>query len=101
VIHDFLSYGIKAKSSSNILIHNNVVNGIRPINDDEPTYLKWTAPLRVIELGDSTDFEVTDNIAASGYHSGFSLPAWPCGTSPKRPLSGNVAHSISGFGLIV
>lgn len=44
---------------------------------------------------------MTDNIAASSWQVGFRLPSWPCDKSPPRKLSGNVAHSISGFGLIV
>ena len=47
----------------------------------------------------SANVLVTNNIAASSWHAGFMLPAHRCGG--KQIHTGNVAHSISGYGLIV
>lgn len=50
-------------------------------------------------MEDSTNYVVTNNIAASSWHAGFMLPAYRCGGTQIH--TGNVAHSISGYGLIV
>jgi hypothetical protein len=45
------------------------------------------------------DSTVTNNIVASTWHTGFVLPSYECGGPQVH--SGNVAHSISGYGVIV
>jgi len=47
----------------------------------------------------SKNYVVKDNIVASGWASGVRLPAYKCGESATN--TGNVAHSIAGYGLIV
>jgi hypothetical protein len=42
---------------------------------------------------------VVNNIVASTWHAGFILPAYNC--EGTQVHSGNVAHSISGYGVIV
>jgi len=42
---------------------------------------------------------MTNNIVASTWHTGFMLPSYKCGGTQVH--SGNVAHSISGYGVIV
>ena len=99
VIHDFILYGIHAEASQNIVINSNVVNGVRIKNDNDGTYMKWNEVNGGISMMDSSDFTVTNNIVASTWHSGYMLPAHKCGESPVH--YGNVAHSISGYGVIV
>ena len=45
------------------------------------------------------DYLFTNNIAASTFHYGFKLPAVKCGEEIKH--TGNVAHSIAGWGVLV
>jgi len=61
--------------------------------------MDWDGYNGGLYLSDSTDFFVTNNIAASTWHAGFMLPAYQCGGTQVH--SGNVAHSISGYGVIV
>lgn len=48
---------------------------------------------------DSKNYIVKDNIVASGWASGVRLPAYECGKTAIH--TGNVAHSMAGYGLIV
>ena len=59
-------------------------------------YMKWQGDIFGIQAGSGI---VTNNIVASSWHAGFLLPAHKCGDANVN--SGNVAHSISGYGLIV
>ena len=61
--------------------------------------MEWTEFNGGIDLGGSSEYVITNNIVASTWHHGFKLPAYKCGETPIH--TGNVAHSISGFGLIV
>jgi len=99
VIHDFIVWGVNAQKSSDILVNNNVINGIKPKNDWPPPYMEWVPYVGGLYMEDSTNYVVTNNIAASSWHAGFMLPAYRCGGTQIH--TGNVAHSISGYGLIV
>jgi parallel beta-helix repeat protein len=99
VIHDFIEFGIRAEDSSDIVIDGNIVNGVRAMNEEKPDYKTWVAPMGGIDVMDSRAYTVTNNIVASVWHYGFRLPAHACdGTNPHF---GNVAHSNSGYGMIV
>lgn len=100
VIHDFLDYGIRAKgSSSNFQVHGNVVNWIRPSNKPQPPYMVWAGNCGGMSFEDASAFTVKNNIVAGTWHWAFRLPAYMCGADPVH--TGNVAHSISGYGVIV
>lgn len=101
VIHDFIFWGIGGDKASNVLINNNVINGITPDTEIYPwPYMKWVGYTAAVNLGEtSSNYVVTNNIAASAWHAGFMLPAYKCGETQIH--TGNVAHSISGYGLIV
>ena len=99
VIHDFITWGIHADKSQQLVINNNVINGIKTENNWPLEYMVWAGYNGGLYLGTSTDFVVTNNIAASTWHAGFMLPAYQCGGTQVN--FGNVAHSISGYGVIV
>ena len=79
VIHDFILWGFNAKKASEIVINNNVINGIKPANEPDPPYMVWVPVIGAVNLESSKDFVVTNNIAASSWHVGFMLPAYKCG----------------------
>jgi hypothetical protein len=99
VIHDFILYGIHGDASENLVINNNVVNGVRHKNEDNLPYMEWEEVNGGIDLMSSKNFVITNNIVASTWHLGFALPPHECGEAPIH--TGNVAHSISGYGVIV
>jgi hypothetical protein len=99
VVHDFILYGIKAEKSSFITLNNNIVNGVRPFNEEFPAYTKWDEPNGGIEMSDSKDFLITNNVVASTWSQGYRLPSYACGGSQVN--TGNIAHSIAGYGVIV
>lgn len=99
VVHDFILYGIKAEKSSFITLNNNIVNGVRPFNEEFPAYTLWDEPNGGIEMSDSKDFLITNNIVASTWSQGYRLPSYACGGSQVN--TGNIAHSIAGYGVIV
>ena len=76
VIHDFITWGINADKSQQLVINNNVINGIKPKNDWPLEYMVWGGYNGGLYLGKSTEFVVTNNIAASTWHAGFMLPAY-------------------------
>lgn len=100
VIHDHVRWGIHGANSADMTIRGNIVNGITPYMD-HTAFKTWEIYNGAVWFDGCQDFEVSDNIAASAWQVGFRLPSWPCGENPARPLGGNVAHSISGHGLIV
>lgn len=100
VIHDFITWGINGDKSSQLIINNNVINGIKTENNWPLEYMVWAGYNGGLYLGEtSSDYVVTNNIAASTWHAGFMLPAYKCGDTQEN--YGNVAHSISGYGVIV
>ena len=99
VVHDHILFGIQGRGSNVLKIDNNVVNGIRPKNIPDHPYMEWTEVNGGIDVSDCNSCSVTNNIVASTWHSGFRLPAHEC--DAKNPNYNNVAHSISGYGLIV
>jgi len=99
VVHDFIQHGIYASKSSRLTIHNNVVNGVKPEIEEFPDYTTWVGEHGGIEVSDSSNYVITDNIIASAWASGVRLPARSCGSPAIH--TGNVAHSIAGYGVIV
>lgn len=63
-----------------------------------PPFMQWDQPSGGIKISGS-GFTVKNNIVASCWHSGYSLPAYKCDSDPVH--TGNIAHSVSGYGLIV
>ena len=105
-IHDFVYYGLFAERAGNLVLEGNILSGVRPafLPLKENPYLKWDFPTGAFELGyDSVQaITVKNNTASGAWHMGFRLPSKKCGDSnPKNKISDNVAHSISGFGVIV
>lgn len=101
VIHDMRFLGIYAQKSANILINNNVVSYVQQDFPSSPGYLVWKGLFGGIDLSDdsNSDFLITNNIVAAVWHRGFSLPAYACGGTNVH--ANNLAHSISGYGVIV
>lgn len=81
-------------------IDGNVISKVRQENEDEPPYMVWGRPeIGGIDLMKSKAYTVTNNIVSGVWHAAFRLPAHTCGGT--NPNSGNIAHSNSGYGLIV
>lgn len=99
VIHDFILFGIHAATSSDLTVRGNVLNGVRNVNEEYPNYDRWEEPPGGMDFRGCSDFTVQDNIVASTWHHGFRLPGHACGA--PNPHTGNVAHSIAGYGVIV
>lgn len=101
VIHDFVLYGLFATGASGLTIENNIMNGIRPDLKpyDEQKLLKFPSPNGGWQMVGANSYTFKNNTAASMWHSGFSLPSKKCGASSN--IENNLAHSISGFGVIV
>jgi len=99
VVHDFLLHGISAKASQSFTINQNVVSWIRPVNEPFPAFMAWPSANGGMAFSTCSSYSVTNNIVASTWHSGFSIEAYRCGST--QPHTGNIAHSISGYGVIV
>lgn len=99
MIHDHQLFGIRAEKSSDLTIMNNVISWIRPDNLPEPPYLTWSTIVGGINVSECEPFLVKDNTVAATWHSGYQLPAKKCGDASVH--TGNVAHSISGYGAII
>jgi parallel beta-helix repeat protein len=99
VIHDFYTWGIHADESKRLVINNNVINGIKTENIWHRYGGRWHEYGGGLNIGNSTDFIVTNNIVASTDVTGFMLPAYQC--EGIQVHFGNVAHSIGGNGVIV
>lgn len=99
VIHDFILHGVEALNSQVFTVDQNVVNQVRPVNEPFPAYNVWPEVNGGMKFSKCNSFAVTNNIVASTWHSGFTIPAYSCGGT--QPHTGNVAHSIAGYGLIV
>jgi hypothetical protein len=77
VIHDFITWGINGDKSSQLVINNNVINGIKTENNWPLEYMVWAGYNGGLYLGEtSSEYVVTNNIAASTWHAGFMLPAY-------------------------
>ena len=61
--------------------------------------MRWEGYFGGLNSGQSPDSIITNNIVASTWHTGFMLPAYSCGDTQVN--YGNIAHSISGYGVIV
>jgi len=80
-------------------VDNNIVNKVRPVNEPFPAFMVWPEVNGGMTFKGCSSFSVTNNIVASTWHSGYTLPAYNCGGT--QPHTGNVVHSISGYGVIV
>ena len=99
VIHDHQQVGIAAWKSHDLTVTNNVVSWIRPYNADKPSFLTWAGNIGGILITGSDPYLMKDNIVAGAWHTGFFFPSKGCGDASVH--TGNVAHSISGYGAIV
>jgi len=66
-------------------------------------FMKWlgTPPGAYWLSKGNRGFTVTGNIAAASWHHGFHVPGKACDDdSPSFLFENNVAHSISGYGVI-
>jgi len=102
VIHDFVLYGVKAEGAANLVLENNILNGVRPTLQRNPPNLKWPTPMGGWDLAAANAMTVKNNTASGIWHSGFRMPAKACDdANPTNKIEDNVAHSNSGFGVIV
>ena len=101
-IHDFVLYGLTATGSSNFVLENNILTGVRPELDNKNNHphLKWDFPNGGYELSGSHEYTAINNTAAGTWHFGFKLPAHKCDERELK-IRDNIAHSISGLGVIV
>ena len=101
VIHEFVKFGVTGDASEDFTIEQNVINGVRvKAEENWPwPYDFWLGEFAGVQLKSSTNYVVKDNIVASVWHAGYMLPPYECGGTAVH--TGNVAHSISGYGLIV
>ena len=102
MIHDHQLNGIGATKSSDLTVNGNIVSWIRPANEPEPAYMVWEGSdpeIGGIVLTSNEPFTMNDNIVAGAWHVGMKFPARKCGD--PAVYTGNVAHSISGYGAIV
>ena len=102
VVHDVIKFGIIGANNGVNSIDNNIVNGVRTENVPASTipYMTWLGQHAGLKILDSPGTTVTNNIVASTWHAGYMLQADTC-ASGTTSHTGNVAHSISGYGLIV
>lgn len=61
--------------------------------------MDWIDTIGAFDPVGCKSYTVKDNIFASAWHAGVRLPARKCGEPAVH--TGNVAHSISGYGFIV
>mmetsp|Transcript_43997 Transcript_43997/g.58365 ORF Transcript_43997/g.58365 Transcript_43997/m.58365 type:complete len:281 (-) Transcript_43997:2481-3323(-) len=102
-IFDAVLFGLLANTTSDIVIENNIVSGVRPELEPKPASLgKWKKPNGGFDLIGASSMTVRNNTASGTWHSGFRVPAKKCDdANPGNVIEDNVAHSISGFGAIV
>ena len=102
-VFDFVINGVKSNGAKNIVFENNIVVGVRPVVQyDRCEDLKFFTADSGVDLGDVQNMVVRNNTVAGVWNKGFRLPAHKCDDeNPTNTIENNVAHSISGFGVIV
>lgn len=86
-----------------MIVENNIVNHITPYGTPGElieTVRGWKKLTGGWALSGGSSVTFRNNTAASLWHRGFSIPAHKCGASNSK-IKDNIAHSISGFGVIV
>ena len=82
-IHDFVLYGLYAERSSNIVLENNILSGVRPelLPLANLTLLEFPFPTGGFELGNDTitSFVIRNNTASGTWNMGFRLHSKNCG----------------------
>lgn len=103
VIHDFILYGVKAEGASNLVFEDNILNGVRPTLGKYNKDLEWPIPTGGFDLATANAITVKNNTVTGTWHSGFRMPTTKAcdDENPQNKIEGNIAHSISGFGVIV
>ena len=100
MIHEFVKFGITGDDSTDFTIEGNVINGVRVEPRQWPyPYNTWLGEFAGLHLRSSENYQVINNIVSGSWHAGYMLPPYECGGTAVH--TGNVAHSISGYGLIV
>ena len=103
VIHDFGRMGFEASKAIDLTVENNILNHIKPyggVGEVIQSVEGWKKLTGGWTLSGGASVTFRNNTAASLWHRGFSLPSHKCGQSDDN-IKDNVAHSISGFGVIV
>lgn len=102
-IYDFWEWGVRAENSQNVVITDNIVVNVKFSVWQPVVFMKWlgTPPGAYWLSKGNRGFTVTGNIAAASWHHGFHVPGKACDDdSPSFLFENNVAHSISGYGVI-
>ena len=102
VVTDFAEHGIWAMNSQQLVFRDNWVFHVIDQADKTPqmiVYSDWKGAMTLSES--NTEVTVTGNVVAGSWHHGFHFVPNQCDESnPSWVFSGNVAHSISGYGAI-
>lgn len=102
-VADFAEHGIWVKDSSRVLVDGNWVFHVVENKGKEPAmfeYFGWVGGFTLSE--GNRAMEVRNNIAAGTWHHGFHVVPSACGADDTGDFifRNNVAHSISGYGVI-
>ena len=100
-IYNFITYGLWTDGGGHITLENNIMIGITPQIADHHPDLEWPLPCGGFDIAYAGGGMTLRNNTVSGvWHSGFRVYSHTCGDEDLA-ITDNVAHSVSGFGVIV
>lgn len=102
VVADFAEHGVWVQNSSGVTLDNNWLFKVVENKGKEPKMIEYNGWKGGFTLSESNSkMVVTNNVVAGTWHHGFHFVARKCqNDSGNFIFSGNVAHSISGYGAI-